>query len=130
MPTKPMNQQERIRRATERDWSSGCWNWKLHKDSIGYGRLKISLGSRDKWRDTSAHRYAYELWIGPIPPGKSVLHKCDNRGCCNPEHLFLGTQQDNIRDMHAKGRGPRGYKRNAETCAANAMKRRAALEGK
>ena len=125
MPSQPMNQKDRIRRATERDWSSGCWNWKLHKDRVGYGRMKISLGNRNSFRSESAHRYAYELWVGPIPTGMCVLHKCDNRGCCNPEHLFLGTQADNIHDMHRKGRGPRGYKRNRVTCAENARKRHA-----
>ena len=122
MPTTPMNQKERVRRATERDWSSGCWNWLLHKDRIGYGRLKVSMGNRHQFRFTAAHRYAWELWIGPIPDGMFVLHKCDNRGCCNPEHLFLGTQADNIRDMHRKGRGPRGYTR-PKSAALDAARR-------
>lgn len=125
MPTKPMNQQERIRRAVVAD-SSGCWNWTLQKDRIGYGRLKVQLGARDKFRFTSAHRYAFELWKGPIPEGMNVLHRCDNRACCNPDHLFLGTQQDNMRDMHAKGRGPRGYRRDASICASNAKRRKIA----
>jgi hypothetical protein len=51
-----------------------------------------------------SHRFAYELEHGPIPDGLFVLHRCDNRKCCNPKHLFIGTQADNMHDMDAKGR--------------------------
>jgi predicted DNA-binding protein (UPF0251 family) len=51
-----------------------------------------------------AHRVAWELAYGPIPEGMCVLHRCDRTTCVRPEHLFLGTQQDNIADMNAKGR--------------------------
>lgn len=122
MPTKPMDPAKRIKRAVTTD-PNDCWNWQLSKDRVGYGRLKIQLGSRDAFRFTSAHRYSYEVFVGPIPSGMNVLHSCDNRACCNPLHLFLGTQQDNILDMHAKGRGPRGYKRDSKICAQNAKKR-------
>lgn len=122
MPTKPMNPAERIKRSVSID-SNGCWNWKLSKDSFGYGRLKVQLGARDKFRFSSVHRYSYEVFTGEIPAGMNVLHKCDNRACCNPIHLFIGSQQDNMRDMHAKGRGPRGYKRDSEVCSQNAKMR-------
>ena len=84
-----------------------CWPWKLVTGSNGYGLLHI--GSELK---QTAHRISYELHFGPIPAldgthGGCVLHKCDNRRCVNPAHLFLGTQGDNLRDMWAKGRGYR-----------------------
>lgn len=127
MPTKPMNPEVRIQRATTVS-PEGCWEWSLGKDRVGYGRLKVQMGSRDCFRFTSAHRYAYEVFVGPIPERMNVLHRCDNRSCCNPKHLFLGTQQDNMRDMHAKGRGPKGYSRSHEQCRQNALKRDAAID--
>lgn len=126
MPTKPMDARARLGRATRTN-DAGCQEWILSRDRLGYGRLKISLGDRQSFRFTSAHRFAWELTNGPIPDGMNVLHACDNRACCNPAHLFLGTQKDNMIDMHAKGRGAKGYRRDPATCSANA-KRRAAID--
>jgi hypothetical protein len=90
----------------ERFWEKvvrgdGCWEWLAKKNNKGYGMF----GGRKVDGFVLAHRVAYELTHGAIPKGRFVLHRCDNRGCVNPEHLFVGDYIDNVRDMHAKGRG-------------------------
>lgn len=77
-----------------------CWVWQAKRDRKGYGVLKY--GSRIP---VGAHRFGYQLLVGPIPDGLWVLHHCDNPPCVRPDHLFLGTQGDNMQDMAAKGRG-------------------------
>lgn len=85
--------------------SSGCWFFCGTKNGAGYGT--IGLGSREEGKGF-AHRVSYELHNGPIPEGMVVCHSCDVKLCVNPEHLFLGTQYDNIKDMKSKGRGCSG----------------------
>jgi predicted transcriptional regulator len=79
-----------------------CWEWLSGKNKDGYGNFSIS----GKYQ--SSHRFAYEYVNGPIPPGKIILHNCDNPGCQNYKHLELGTQQENIKDMVNKGRQNKG----------------------
>jgi hypothetical protein len=78
----------------------GCWLWQDAPGVGGYGRLNVAGVNR------VAHRLSWELHRGSILSGLQVLHHCDVRMCVNPEHLFLGTQPDNVRDMIAKGRQP------------------------
>lgn len=90
---------------TERFWSkvdkigpNDCWEWQAYKDINGYGQF---------WHNRKikyAHRTAWELTNGPILNRLCVLHHCDNPGCVNPSHLFLGTRADNAIDRDKKGR--------------------------
>lgn len=90
----------KIARGGEND----CWEWTACLDNSGYG--KIACGSRGAV--DRAHRVSYRLHAGPIPDGALVLHTCDNRKCVNPRHLFLGTIQDNMKDMMTKHRQAKG----------------------
>ena len=80
--------------------TESCVIWPFAADCRGRGRV----------RRQPAHRMAYELLNGPIPSGMHVLHRCDTPACVNPNHLFLGTHADNMRDMADKGRASRGEK--------------------
>ncbi len=82
--------------------SDGCWEWQGGITKYGYGTLKVANKSRQ------AHRMAWIEIYGEIPVGLKVCHACDNRACCRPSHLFLGTQMDNVKDMVTKGRQHRG----------------------
>lgn len=77
---------------------NGCWEWPGSLSKSGYGQ--ISVGDK-MWR---SHRYAYTVSKGPIPDGMFVLHKCDNRKCCKPWHLYRGDQQQNMDDMKKRNR--------------------------
>lgn len=80
------------------DRSGDCWLWTASKTARGYGKLRVD------GKQAYAHRVAYELTNGAIPDGLVICHHCDNPPCCNPAHLFMGTQGDNMRDRDAKGR--------------------------
>lgn len=85
-----------------KDKNSGCWLWVGCLDNNGYGRL-----SRCD-RVLYAHRMSYLKYNGEIPQNMEVCHRCDVKRCCNPDHLFLGTHSDNIKDMYSKGKGNTG----------------------
>lgn len=76
-----------------------CWEWTRSCGSHGYGQF-----SRNK-ENILAHRASWEIEFGDITPNMEVCHSCDNPVCCNPNHLFLGTHKENMRDMIDKGRG-------------------------
>lgn len=77
---------------------TGCWIWTGSLNKTGYGQFGVG------GKAVLAHRMSYELFKGPIPKGMHILHSCDNPSCVNPDHLFLGTHQDNMDDKVAKNR--------------------------
>lgn len=81
-----------------------CWNWTAYKDKLGYGFMEVS------GKKQASYRIAYMIAYGEIQNGLCVCHKCDNPSCCNPKHLFAGTQLDNIKDRNTKGRTSKGEK--------------------
>jgi hypothetical protein len=90
------------------DKTGSCWLFKGSLDHQGYGRFKIPIIEHKNGKYVKAHRFAYQLFKGD--PGEfDVCHTCDNPPCCNPEHLFLGTHQDNMKDMANKGRAHVDY---------------------
>jgi HNH endonuclease len=99
---------------------NGCWLWLRSKSPKGYGRI-----SRRGYRSPQlVHRVVYELCRGAIPEGMYVCHKCDTPSCCNPDHLFIGSQTSNMADMVSKSR--QGQPRGLATSSAWTPERRAA----
>jgi hypothetical protein len=95
---------------------AGCWIWfggsRPNSQGVKYPRHWSNSG-----RSVGAHRFSYELKFGPITNGMYVCHKCDTPMCVNPDHLFLGTHKDNMKDMVNKGRS---FKGRGENCRGRA----------
>lgn len=101
--TKAVPAEIRFHRMYAVNPQTGCWEWKRALDKMGYGLIHVGPVME------KASRYSWRIHFGEIPPGEGyhgtcVCHHCDNPACVNPSHLFLGSMQDNIDDMMAKGR--------------------------
>jgi len=90
---KPRNVLDRFWEKVDVRSPDECWNWKGRKNEFGYGLFDLMQIPK------RAHRVIWELLNGPISEGKQVLHKCDNKSCVNPDHLYLGTHTDNVMDI-------------------------------
>lgn len=83
---------------------NGCWLWQKCCQSNGYGIIRV------KGKNIKTHRLSYSIFKGEIPKGQIIRHICDIKKCCNPDHLILGTQQDNVNDREFRNRGAKGSK--------------------
>lgn len=83
-----------------KDCSGGCWEWTGRLLASGYGALDLKIDG--KWKGCRAHKISYQLTFGHYSPQLELCHKCDNKKCVNPDHLFLGTHADNMRDSSRK----------------------------
>lgn len=90
-----------------------CWEWQHVKNHDGYGVFSCAGIGIKRSNGHQAHRLSWAIMRGLPPPGKMVLHKCHNRACVNPDHLYIGTQADNMADMAKAGRS---FHKNKTTC--------------
>lgn len=110
-PTNAINgvwlvNQERFWNKVQINYETGCWEWTSSKNPKGYGQFWLTGGGR-----SLAHRYSYRFFFGEIQDGLLVCHTCDNTSCVRPDHLFIGTQMDNMHDASVKNRVEKGEER-------------------
>ena len=105
--------QEFLRSRVIIDDETGCWIWQGNRTM---GRRWVNYGVIPSLNKQVAHRVSYTVFVGPIPPGKFVCHRCDVGLCINPEHLWTGTHQENMQDMVAKGRANFGVRQSKTHC--------------
>ncbi|HEY5267531.1 MAG TPA: HNH endonuclease signature motif containing protein [Candidatus Saccharimonadales bacterium] len=113
---QPGRWQDRFLSNVDKPDKIGCWVWKGSLDKSGYGRMKIQN------KGYAAHRLSYFLYKGIIPDGLWVLHTCDNRPCVNPEHLYVGDVQQNMRDAVERNRMAKGARNGSVTHAEKRYK--------
>ena len=106
---------------------NGCWNWTGSKNPEGYGNVGIGSRKNGTHKTAKAHRVSFFVFNGIDPDGLDVCHKCDNPSCINPDHLSLGTEKDNVRDMMEKGRGSHLP---PEKCSATKLTKEQVLQAK
>lgn len=125
---RPPNSPEDLWKRVQVGEPGECWPWQGYVPLNGYGQISIER------RGILVHRLAYQLATGDDPGDLFVCHSCDNKRCCNPAHLFLGTNGDNQRDASAKGRLQHGSRHHAAKLTEEAVReirrRRAAGEGR
>jgi hypothetical protein len=106
---------ERFFTKVSREDTIACWDWTGAINSAGYGSMLVGSRSDGSRTTMLSHRISWEIHHGPILDGLHVLHHCDRRQCVNPDHLFLGTNKDNMADRDAKGRCRAGVRNSEKT---------------